>query len=217
MNIIDTRSNINLTNYQKDSVRNIPLFQIKGIKYSLKSKDYTDIIFQSIPSVEFFNDYEFLRNKNIYSMGASTQDFLSQKGIVSICPDVPGSMELIKILTKNKNNGKYLIVKGEDGLNDVFNYLNENGEDVQEIICYIRFKLDNYEDIKKDFYKADAIIFSSTYAVKIFFNEVYSGDMNATFFGISNRIIKFISDIGYEAKFIDYFSDDIVESIKNSI
>ena len=217
MNIIDTRSNINLTNYQKDSVRNIPLFQIKGIKYSLKSKDYTDIIFQSIPSVEFFNDYEFLRNKNIYSMGASTQDFLSQKGIVSICPDVPGSMELIKILTKNKNNGKYLIVKGEDGLNDVFNYLNENGEDVQEIICYIRFKLDNYEDIKKDFYKADAIIFSSTYAVEVFFHEVYSADINATFFGISNRIIKFISDRGYKAKFIDYFSEDISELIKKSI
>ena len=217
MNIIDTRSNINLTNYQKDSVRNIPLFQIKGIKYSLKSKDYTDIIFQSIQSVKFFNDYEFLRNKNIYSMGASTQDFLSQKGIVSICPDVPGSMELIKILAKNKNSGKYLIVKGEDGLNDVFNYLNENGEDVQEIICYIRFKLDNYEDIKKDFYKADAIIFSSTYAVEVFFHEVYSADINATFFGISNRIIKFISDFGYEARFIDYFSDDIAESIKNSI
>ena len=196
---------------------NIPLFQIKGIKYSLKSKDYTDIIFQSIQSVKFFNDYEFLRNKNIYSMGASTQDFLSQKGIVSICPDVPGSMELIKILAKNKNSGKYLIVKGEDGLNDVFNYLNENGEDVQEIICYIRFKLDNYEDIKKDFYKADAIIFSSTYAVEVFFHEVYSADINATFFGISNRIIKFISDFGYEARFIDYFSDDIAESIKNSI
>ena len=217
MNIIDTRSNINLTNYQKDSVRNIPLFQIKGIKYSLKSKDYTDIIFQSIPSVEFFNDYEFLRNKNIYSMGASTQDFLSQKGIVSICPDVPGSMELIKILAKNKNSGKYLIVKGEDGLNDVLNYLKENGEDVQEIICYTRFKLDSYEDIKKDFYKADAIIFSSTYAVEVFFHEVYSADINATFFGISNRIIKFISDRGYKAKFIDYFSEDISELIKKSI
>ena len=217
MNIIDTRSNINLTNYQKDSVRNIPLFQIKGIKYSLKSKDYTDIIFQSIQSVKFFNDYEFLRNKNIYSMGASTQDFLSQKGIVSICPDVPGSMELIKILAKNKNSGKYLIVKGEDGLNDVFNYLKENGEDVQELICYTRFKLDSYEDIKKDFRKADAIIFSSTYAVEVFFHEVYSVDMNAIFFGISNRIIKFIFDLGYEAKFIDYFSEDISESIKKSI
>ena len=217
MNIIDTRSNINLTNYQTDSVRNIPLFKIKGIKYSLKSKDYTDIIFQSIQSVKFFNDYEFLRNKNIYSMGTSTQNFLSQKGIVSICPDVPGSMELIKILAKNKNSGKYLIVKGEDGLNDVFNYLKENGKDVQEIICYTRFKLDSYEDIKKDFYKADAIIFSSTYAVEVFFHEVYSSDINATFFGISNRIIKFISDRGYEAKFIDYFSEDISELIKNSI
>ena len=135
----------------------------------------------------------------------------------SICPDVPGSKELIKILAKNKNNGKYLVVKGADGLNDVFNYLKENGEDVQEIICYKRFKLDSYEDIKKDFCKADAIIFSSTYAVEVFFHEVYSADINATFFGISNRIIKFISDRGYKAKFIDYFSEDILESIKKSI
>ena len=217
MNIIDTGSNINPIKDQKSSVKNIPLFQIKGAEYLLKTKSYTNIIFQSIPSVKFFNDDEFLKNKNIYSMGTSTQNYLSQKGIISICPDVPGSKELIKILAKNKNNGKYLVVKGADGLNDVFNYLNENGEDVQEIICYIRFKLDNYEDIKKDFYKADAIIFSSTYAVEVFFHEVYSADINATFFGISNRIIKFISDFGYEARFIDYFSDDIAESIKNSI
>ena len=150
-------------------------------------------------------------------MGTSTQNYLSQKGIISICPDVPGSKELIKILAKNEKNEKYLIVKGEDGLNDVFNYLKENGEDVQEIICYKRFKLDSYKDIRKDFYKADAIIFSSTYAVEVFFHEVYSADINATFFGISNRIIKFISDRGYKAKFIDYFSEDILESIKKSI
>jgi|TARA_B100001093_G_scaffold367658_1_gene352541 uroporphyrinogen-III synthase len=217
MNIIDTRSNINLTNYQKNSVRNIPLFQIKGIRYSLKSKDYTDIIFQSIPSVKFFNDYEFLRNKNIYSMGVSTQNFLSQEGIISICPKVPGSEGLNKLLSKNKNNRKYLVVKGEDGLSNVFDYLSENGKDVQELICYKRLKLDSYEDIKKDFYKADAIIFSSTYAVEVFFHEIFSGEMNATFFGISNRIIKFISDFGYEAKFIDYFSENISESIKKSI
>tara|TARA_B100001057_G_C22806996_1_gene933872 strand:- start:62 stop:715 length:654 start_codon:yes stop_codon:yes gene_type:complete len=217
MNIIDTRSNINLTNYQKNSVRNIPLFQIKGIRYSLKSKDYTDIIFQSIPSVKFFNDYEFLRNKNIYSMGVSTQNFLSQEGIISICPKVPGSEGLKKLLSKNKNNRKYLVVKGEDGLSNVFDYLSENGKDVQELICYTRLKLDSYEDIKKDFYKADAIIFSSTYAVEVFFHEIFSGEMNVSFFGISNRIIKFISDFGYEAKFIDYFSENISESIKKSI
>ncbi len=217
MNIIDTGSNINPIKDQKSSVKNIPLFQIKGAEYLLKTKSYTNIIFQSIPSVKFFNDDEFLKNKNIYSMGTSTQNYLSQKGIISICPDVPGSKELIKILAKNKNNGKYLVVKGADGLNDVFNYLKENGEDVQEIICYKRFKLDSYKDIKKDFYKADAIIFSSTYAVEVFFHEVYSADINATFFGISNRIIKFISDRGYKAKFIDYFSEDILESIKKSI
>ena len=217
MNIIDTGSNINPRKDQKSSIRNIPLFQIKGTEYLLKTKDYTSIIFQSIPSVKFFNDYEFLKNKNVYSMGTSTRNYLSQKGIIATCPDVPGSKELIKILSKNKKNEKYLIVKGEDGLNDVFNYLKENGEDVQELICYTRFKLDSYEDIKKDFYKADAIIFSSTYAVKVFFHEVYSADMNATFFGISNRIIKFISDLGYEAKFIDYFSENILESIKKSI
>ena len=217
MNIIDTGSNINPIKDQKSSVKNIPLFQIKGVEYLLKTKSYTNIIFQSIPSVKFFNDDEFLKNKNIYSMGTSTQNYLSQKGIISICPDVPGSKELIKILAKNKNNGKYLVVKGADGLNDVFNYLKENGEDVQEIICYKRFKLDSYKDIKKDFYKADAIIFSSTYAVEVFFHEVYSADINATFFGISNRIIKFISDRGYKAKFIDYFSEDILESIKKSI
>ncbi len=217
MNIIDTGSNINPIKDQKSSVKNIPLFQIKEAEYLLKTKSYTNIIFQSIPSVKFFNDDEFLKNKNIYSMGTSTQNYLSQKGIISICPDVPGSKELIKILAKNKNNGKYLVVKGADGLNDVFNYLKENGEDVQEIICYKRFKLDSYKDIKKDFYKADAIIFSSTYAVEVFFHEVYSADINATFFGISNRIIKFISDRGYKAKLIDYFSEDILESIKKSI
>tara|TARA_S200000501_G_scaffold1489_1_gene1259 strand:- start:263 stop:916 length:654 start_codon:yes stop_codon:yes gene_type:complete len=217
MNIIDTGSNINPIKDQKSSVKNIPLFQIKGAEYLLKTKSYTNIIFQSIPSVKFFNDDEFLKNKNVYSMGTSTQNYLSQKGIISICPDVPGSKELIKILAKNKNNGKYLVVKGADGLNDVFNYLKENGEDVQELICYKRFKLDSYKDIKKDFYKADAIIFSSTYAVEVFFHEVYSADINATFFGISNRIIKFISDRGYKAKFIDYFSEDILESIKKSI
>ena len=50
-------------------------------------------------------------------------------------------------------------MKGKDGLNDVFNYLKENGEDVQEVVCYTRFKLDSYETIRKDFFEADAIIF----------------------------------------------------------
>tara|TARA_B100001175_G_scaffold249491_1_gene216546 strand:- start:242 stop:895 length:654 start_codon:yes stop_codon:yes gene_type:complete len=217
MNIIDTRTNINLGDDQNSSIKNIPLFHISGIEYLLQSRDYTDIIFQSIPSVKFFQENEFLENKNVYSMGSSTKKFLAQKGINSICPKVPGSEGLCELLCKNKNNGKYLIVKGKDGLNDVFNYLKENGEDVQEVVCYTRFKLDSYETIRKDFFEADAIIFASTYAVEIFFNKVYSNNVKARFFGISKRIIGYISDLGYEAEFIDYFSDDIAKEIKNSI
>ena len=168
MNIIDTRTNINLGDDQNSSIKNIPLFHIGGIEYLLQSRDYTDIIFQSIPSVKFFQENEFLENKNVYSMGSSTKKFLAQKGINSICPKVPGSEGLCELLCKNKNNGKYLIVKGKDGLNDVFNYLKENGEDVQEVVCYTRFKLDSYETIRKDFFEADAIIFASTYACLLY-------------------------------------------------
>ena len=216
MNIIDTRSNIKPRDCKEDFIKNIPLFETRGIKYSLSSNDFTDVIFQSVSSVEFFEEKEQLINKNIYSMGPSTKNFLSQKGFDSICPDIPGSKELIKILSKNDNN-KFLIVKGADGLNDVFNDLNENQNCVEEILCYERVKFDNYDNLKKPFLNADAVIFSSTYAVEVFFHEIFSGEMNAAFFGISNRIIKFISDFGYEAKFIDYFSEDISKSIKKSI
>ena len=120
MNIIDTRSNIIPRDYKEDSIKNIPLFETRGVAYSISSNDFTDVIFQSIPSVEFFEEKEKLINKNIYVMGPSTKNFLSQKGLDSICPDIPGSKELIKLLSKNENN-KFLIIKGADGLKDVFN------------------------------------------------------------------------------------------------
>ena len=216
MNIIDTRSKIKHRDYKEDSIKNIPLFETRGVEYSISSNDFTDVIFQSIPSVEFFEEKEKLINKNIYVMGPSTKNFLSQKGLDSICPDIPGSKELIKLLSKNENN-KFLIIKGADGLKDVFNYLNGNLNCVEEVICYERVKFDNYDNLKQPFLGADAVIFSSTYAVNIFFEEIYSSNIKAKLFGISNRIISYISDLGYEAKFIDYFSDDIAESIKNSI
>ena len=216
MNIIDTSSNTNLKNHQNDSITNIPLFHIKRIEYMLSSKNYTNIIFQSVSSVEFFKEKEILENKNIYSMGPSTKNSLAQNGIHSICPNIPGSKELNKLLSKNKIKGKYLIIKGQDGLSDVFNHLNKNGEDVEELICYERIKLDNYDDIKSSFVKADVIIFSSTFAVEIFFKEIFSNNIKAKLFGISNRIIEFISEYGYEAKFINYFSGDVDKSIKIS-
>ena len=217
MNIIDTSSNIKLRDHKEELIRNIPLFETIGIEYSLSSNNYTDVIFQSIPSVKFFIEEEQLINKNIYSMGPSTKNFLSQKNFDSICPETPGSRELIKLLPSKSDDNKFLIVKGADGLSEVFDHLSKNNNKVEEIICYERVKFRSYDDVKESFLKADAVIFSSTFGAQIFFEEIYSSDVKAKLFGISNRIINYISDIGYESKFIDYFTNDIAESIKNSI
>ena len=150
-------------------------------------------------------------------MGKSTQDYLSKQGIKSVCPSIPGSEELKKLLSKNKKGGNYLIVKGENGLNEILNYLNSSNEYVEEINCYKRFKLESYENVRNEFYDADAIIFPSTYAFKIFFEEIYSTKVKAKLFGISKRIIDYISSYDLDSDFIDYFSKDITESIKDSI
>ena len=216
MNIIDTRSNIAFSNHKKGSLKNIPLFELKSIEYSLPSKDFTDIIFQSMPSVEFFKEKDHLINKDIYTMGPSTKNFLLQKGFDSICPTIPGSKELIKLLPNLKNN-KFLIVKGNDGLCDIFDYLYKNKNNVEEISCYKRIKFKSYDDVKESFLKADAVIFSSTFGAQIFFEEIYSSDVKAKFFGISDRIKNYVCDLGYKCKFVEVFDQDVVISIKNSI
>ena len=199
------------------SIKNIPLFKTKEIQYQIDIHKFENIIFQSISSAAFFDEFESLKNKNVFSMGRSTQDYLSKQGIKSVCPSIPGSEELKKLLSKNKRGGNYLIIKGENGLNEIFNYLNSSNEYVEEINCYKRFKLESYENIRNEFYDADAIIFPSTYAFKIFFEEIYSTKVKAKLFGISKRIIDYISSYDLDSDFIDYFSKDITESIKDSI
>ena len=217
MNIIDTSSGNSSMHKSCGSIKNIPLFKTKEIQYQIDIHKFENIIFQSISSAAFFDEFESLKNKNVFSMGRSTQDYLSKQGIKSVCPSIPGSEELKKLLSKNKRGGNYLIIKGENGLNEIFNYLNSSNEYVEEINCYKRFKLDSYENIRNEFYDADAIIFPSTYAFKIFFEEIYSTKIKAKLFGISNRIIDYISNYDLDSDFIDYFSGDITESIKNSI
>ena len=216
MNIIDTSSGRSSGKDCKESIINIPLFNTKGIEYILSAKEYTNIIFQSITSVDFFKDYEILKDKNIFCMGKATQSYLAKKNIKSICPNLPGSEELKRVLLKNKNDGNYLIVKGEKGLNEIFNYLNSSGKNVEEVICYKRIKYDCYDHIKRDFIGADAIIFPSTFAFDIFFEEIYSGRTKAKLFGISDRINAHIASFGLSSYLVDYFSDDIVESIKKT-
>ena len=217
MNIIDTSSGNSSMHKSCGSIKNIPLFKTKEIQYQIDIHKFENIIFQSISSAAFFDEFESLKNKNVFSMGRSTQDYLSKQGIKSVCPSIPGSEELKKLLSKNKRGGNYLIIKGENGLNEIFNYLNSSNEYVEEINCYKRFKLESYENIRNEFYDADAIIFPSTYAFKIFFEEIYSTKIKAKLFGISKRIIDYISSYDLDSDFIDYFSEDITELIKDSI
>ncbi len=217
MNIIDTSSGNSSMHKSCGSIKNIPLFKTKEIQYQIDIHKFENIIFQSISSAAFFDEFESLKNKNVFSMGRSTQDYLSKQGIKSVCPSIPGSEELKKLLSKNKRGGNYLIVKGENGLNEIFNYLISSNEYVEEINCYKRFKLESYENIRNEFYDADAIIFPSTYAFKIFFEEIYSTKIKAKLFGISKRIIDYISSYDLDSDFIDYFSEDIIELIKDSI
>jgi len=217
MNIIDTSSGNSSMHKSCGSIKNIPLFKTKEIQYQIDIHKFENIIFQSISSAAFFVEYESLKNKNIFSMGKSTQDYLTKQGVSSVCPSTPGSEELKKLLSKNKTGSNYLIVKGENGLNEIFNYLISSNENVEELNCYKRFKLESYKNVKREFYDADAIIFPSTYAFKIFFEEIYSTKIEAKLFGISNRIIDYISSYELDSDYIDYFSGDIIESIKNSI
>ena len=215
MNIIDTRTVSTLSSSNKGAIKNIPLFKLKPLSYELKSKNYTDIIFQSAPSVEFFNDISLLKNKRVFSMGVSTKKSLADKGIDSESPVFPGSLALNGLLKENLSNRKFLIVKGLDGLDKIFNYLIKNDAQVQEINCYQRIKFDSYEEIKKLFKKSDAIIFPSTFAAEIFFEKIFSRDLRARYFAISERIKSFINTLGFEADLIDYFSNDVEKSIKN--
>ncbi|MAR95101.1 MAG: hypothetical protein CMD46_01910, partial [Gammaproteobacteria bacterium] len=196
---------------------NIPLYKFKTIEYKLLSEDYTDIVFQSIAAVKFFQHLHIFNKKNIYSMGKATYQSLLEKGFESSNPEIPGSAGLIKVIENRIGSGKFLIVKGRDGLNEIHDYLKSKKVEVDQVCCYERIKFDNYDNLKEYYFLADAIIFPSTLAVKIFFKEIYSNDIKAQFLGISNRIVESINNLGYEGELIDYFSNNLEEQVKKLI
>ena len=217
MNIIDTKASDFKISSRTSSIKNVPLYKFKGIEYKLSSEDYSDIVFQSTAAVEFFQHHHILNQKNIYSMGKATNLSLLEKGFDSNNPEIPGSAELIKMIEGKIESGKFLVVKGEEGLNEVFDYLKSKQVKVDQVCCYERITFDNYDDLKNDYLLADAIIFPSTLAVKIFFKEIYSKDIKAKFFGISDRIIKCINDLGCKGILVNYFSNNLEDQIKEFI
>ena len=216
MNIIDTSTNSKNSSLD-NSIKNIPLFKIEPVEYKVLNTLITDIIFQSVASVKNFKNFEICRRINVLAMGESTQRALDKVGINSTSPDIPGSSGLIKMLGKKLIKRKFAIVKGLDGLEEVHDHIIKYGADAENIVCYKRKKFLNYMKIREKFIEADIVIFSSTFAAKIFFENIYIANNAMSFLCISERIKEYINKLGYEAKTINYFSDDLLNEIKKTI
>ena len=69
MNIVDTRARNTFNFVKRKNIKNIPLFELSFLDHSIDISGYTDVIFQSTPSVEFFNHHKDLIDKNVFAMG----------------------------------------------------------------------------------------------------------------------------------------------------
>ena len=115
-------------------------------------------------------------------MGQATSATLEAKGLSSLNPQPPSSEGLIELLEKSRgSNPNYLVVKGQEGLTKISDYLRERGMPVKEVACYKRSKFESYESIKENFYKAYAIIFPSNFAAEIYFQEIHNNEIEAIF------------------------------------
>ena len=217
MNIVDTRARNTFNFVKRKNIKNIPLFELSFLDHSIDISDYTDVIFQSTPSVEFFNHHKDLIDKNVFAMGPGTQSSLGTKGISSKIPEDPGSEGLKKLIKSGISSGKFLIVKGQGGLNIISDYLEAEGAEVDTVQNYQRVRFSSYYDLSKDFDSADFVIFPSRLAAEIYFQEIYNPDINSKFVTISSRIKDYVDSLGFENFQLDYFSDNFESEILNLI
>ena len=213
MNIVDTRANDTFSFVKRKNIKNIPLFELSFIDHSMDISGYTNVIFQSTPSVKFFNHHEDLGDKNVYAMGPGTQSSLNAKGISSKIPEDVGSEGLKKLIKNITGPGKFLIVKGEGGLNVISDYLKAEGAEVDTIHNYQRIRFSSYSNLIKDFDNADFVIFPSRLAAEIYFQEIYNPDINSKFITISERIKDYVDSLGFENYQLNYFSDNFETEI----
>ena len=213
MNIVDTRANNTFNFVKRKNIKNIPLFEISLLNYSMDISGYTDVIFQSTPSVEFFNHHKDLRDKNVFAMGPGTQSSLNAKGIPSKIPEDPGSEGLKKLIKGSVGTGKFLIVKGEGGLNIISDYLLAEGVEVDTVENYQRIRFSSYSQLSKDFDNADFVIFPSRLAAEIYFQEIYNPNINSKFVTISSRIKDYVDSLGFDNFQLNYFADNFESEI----
>jgi len=215
MNIVDTRAKNTFNFVKRKNIKNIPLFELSFLDHSIDISGYTDVIFQSTPAVEFFNLHKDLRDKNVYAMGPGTQSSLGAKGISSRIPEDPGSEGLKKLIKSSIGPGKFLIVKGQGGLNIISDYLKGEGAEVDTIQNYQRLRFSSYSKLSKEFDYADFVIFPSRLAAEIYFQEIYNPSINSKFITISSRIKNYVDSLGFENFQLNYFADNFESEILN--
>ena len=140
---------------------------------------------------------------------------MGTKGISSKIPEDPGSEGLKKLIKSSVGSGKFLIVKGQGGLNIISDYLKAEGAEVDTIQNYQRVRFSSYLDLSKDFDNADFVIFPSRLAAEIYFQEIYNPDINSKFVTISSRIKDYVDSLGFENSQLDYFADNFESEILN--
>ena len=212
MKIIDTSTNFLF----KPGINNIPLFAIDKIEHADLSSGKEFVIFQSPSAVKNYTFLVKLANKKIIAMGPGTQKALHEKGLDSTLPEKYSSAGIIKYLESDFNANNVLIIKGEDGVNNIEEYIARHGGDVESISVYRRNVFKDYTQIGNDYLNADAIIFTSTMAVKIYFEKIYQNKVDTRFYSISNRIKRKIQEYGLKAITLDYFSDNLLDEIKST-
>ena len=215
MNIVDTRAKNTFNFIKRKKIKNIPLFELSFLDHLIDISGYTDVIFQSTPSVEFFNHHKDLVNKNIFAMGPGTQSSLGTKGISSKIPEDPGSEGLKKLIKSNIGPGKFLIVKGQGGLNIISDYLEAEGAQVETVQNYQRVRFSSYSHLSEGFNKADFVIFPSKLAAEIYFQEIYNPNINSKFVTISSRIKDYVDSLGFDNFRLNYFADNFESEILN--
>ena len=212
MNIIDTSTNFLF----KPGINNIPLFAIDKIEHADLSSGKEFVIFQSPSAVKNYTFLVKLANKKIIAMGPGTQKALHEKGLDSTLPEKYSSAGIIKYLESDFNANNVLIVKGEGGVDNIEEYIARRGGDVESISVYRRNVFEDYTQIRNDYLNADAIIFTSTMAVKIYFEKIYQNKVDTRFYSISNRIKRKIQEYDLKAITLDYFSDNLLDEIKST-
>ena len=212
MNIIDTSTNF----LPKSGINNVPLFKIDKIAHADLSSGKEIVIFQSPSAVKNYSFLEKLADKKIIAMGPGTQKALQEKGLYSTLPENYNSAGIIDYLKSGFNDNNVLIIKGENGIKDIEEHITKHGGDVESISVYRRNRFEDYSQVEDDYFNADAIIFTSTMAAKIYFEKIHQNKANTKFFSISNRIKSKIQEYGFEAITLDYFSDDLLERIKST-